>query len=161
MISSRRSRRGSSSNVGLLKNAHLRRSPCLLVDRQALRRCDVLPGTTRSSGFREPRIWVFLSNPKEMSFSTNCKRSGPEGRSDHPQRFSGGTFLRRNQDTLGLKRSGKHRQLFPHLSENRHLKREEGADRPSGLIPDASFTSQRGNDISGDFVIDSQFQNLI
>jgi hypothetical protein len=36
-----------------------------------LRRCDVRPGTSHSSGFRAPRIWAFLSILNKDHFFKN------------------------------------------------------------------------------------------
>jgi len=52
-----------------------------------------------------------------------------------------GPFCEKSQEPLAIKQFGQYLRLFPHVSNNRHLKREEGADRPPGLIPDGSLTA--------------------
>jgi hypothetical protein len=50
-----------SPSLSLPKNAHLRRLPCLSVDKQ---------------GLRQPIIWAFLSNLRQMIFTPNFCGAG-------------------------------------------------------------------------------------
>lgn len=53
-------------------------------------------------------------------------------------------FHEKSTETYIFQEFGQYKRVFPHMSENRLLKREEGTARPSGLIPDEVLMRDRG-----------------